>query len=84
MWNIKLGTISFSIRINKKENRIMFKTKTRYYLEVLTPETMMLLENTKSKITKDSNGKRAPYLKITEVPLIHCNPVNNSYRLGCF
>ena len=31
----------------------MFKIKTGYYLEFLTPETMKLLGNTKSKITKD-------------------------------
>ena len=35
-------TINPSIRIyvNKIENRIMFKIKTGYYFEVLTPETM--------------------------------------------
>ena len=34
------------------ENRITFKIKTGYYLEFLTPETMKLLESTKSKTTK--------------------------------
>ena len=35
-------TINPSIRIyvNKIDNRIMFKIKTGYYFEVLTPETM--------------------------------------------
>ena len=35
-------TINPSVRIyvNKIENRIMFKIKTGYYIEVLTPETM--------------------------------------------
>ena len=37
------------------ENRITFKIKTGYYLELLTPETMKLLGSTKSKITKDRN-----------------------------
>ena len=37
------------INVNKVENGIMFKIKTGYYLEVLTPETMKLLESTKSK-----------------------------------
>ena len=48
-------TINPSIRmyINKTENRITFKIKSAYYLELLTPETMKLLGNTKSKITKD-------------------------------
>ena len=41
---------------------------------------MKLLGKTKSKITKDKNGEKVPYLKITEVALIHCNVVNNSYQ----
>ena len=68
------------IYINKIENRITFKIKTGYYLELLTPETMKLLGSTKSKITKDENGENVPYLEITEVILIHCNVVNNSYQ----
>ena len=31
-------------------------------------------------ITKDENGENVPYLEITEVVLIHCNVVNNSYQ----
>ena len=41
---------------------------------------MKLLGSTKSKITKDKNGENVPYLEITEVVLIHCNVVNNSYQ----
>ena len=40
---------------------------------------MKLLGSTKSKITKDKYGENVPCLKITEVLLIHCNVVNNSY-----
>ena len=47
---------SIRICVNKIENRITFKIKTEYYLELLTPETMKLLGSTKSKITKDENG----------------------------
>ena len=36
------------IYINKIENRVTFKIKTGYYLELLTPETMKLLGSTKS------------------------------------
>ena len=36
----------------KIENRIRFKIKTGYYLELLTPESMKLLGSTKSKIKK--------------------------------
>ena len=62
------------IYVNKIENRITFKIKTGYYLELLTPETMKLLGSTKSKITKDENGENVPYLEIL------CNVVNNSYQ----
>ena len=76
------NTVNPSIRIyiNETENRVTFKIKTRYYLELLTPEIMKLLGNTKSKITKDENGENVPYLDITEVVLIDCNVVNNSYQ----
>ena len=41
--------------VNEIENRIIFRFKMGYYLKLLTPETMKLLESTKSKITKDEN-----------------------------
>ena len=43
------------------------------------PETIKLLGSTKSKISKDKSGKNVPRLEITEIVLIHCNIVNNSY-----
>ena len=61
------------------ENRITFKIKTGYYLELLSPETVKLLGTTKNKIGKDKNGENVPYLEINEVVLIPCNAVNNSY-----
>ena len=68
------------IYVNKIENRITFKIKNRYYLELLTPETMKLLGSTVSKITKDKNYKNVPRLEIVEVVLVHCNLVNNDYQ----
>ena len=75
-------TVNPSIRIyiNKIENRITFKIKTRYYLKLLTPGAMKLLGSSKSKITKDEKGENMPYLKITEVALMHCNVANNNYQ----
>ena len=58
---------SVKIYVNKIENRITFKIKNGYSLELLTPETMKLLGSTENKITKDKNGENAPHLKITEV-----------------
>ena len=50
------------IYVNKSKSRITFKTKTGYYLELLTPQTMKLLGSTKNKLTKDRNGENVPYL----------------------
>ena len=58
----------------------MFKIKDGYSLELLTPETIELLENTKNKIPKDKNGENVPHIEVTEVVLVHCNIVNNDYR----
>ena len=52
------------------KNRIAFKIKTGYYLDLLTPETIKLLGSTKSKI-KDENGENVYHLEITEVVSIH-------------
>ena len=71
---------SIMICVNKIENRITLKIKTGYYLEILMPETMKLLGNTKSMIIKDENGENLPHLEMTEVVLIHCNIVNSNYQ----
>ena len=65
---------------NKIENRITFKIKTGYHLEILIRETMKLLGSTKSKITKDEIGENVPHLEITEIMLVNCNIVNNDYQ----
>ena len=71
---------SIRIYVNKIENRIKFKIKNGYYLELLTLESMKLLGNTESKITKAKNGKNVPHLEIAELVLVHCNLVNNDYQ----
>ena len=48
---------------NKIKNRIVFKIKTGYKLELLTPETMKLLGNTKKVVDKNKNGENVPKLK---------------------
>ena len=55
---------------NRTENKIMFKIKTGHYLEL----------STQDKITKDKNAENVTYLEMTEVLLIHCNAVKNSYQ----
>ena len=68
------------IYVNTLENRITFKKKTGYHLELLTPETMKLLGSIKSKITKDKHDENVPHFEITKVVLVHCNIVNNNYQ----
>ena len=72
--------LSLQIYVNKIENRVTFKIKGGYSLELLTSETMKLLGSTENKITKDKNGENVPHLEITEVVLVHCNIVNNDYQ----
>ena len=68
------------IYVNKFENRITFKTKDGYSLELVTPETMKLLGCTRNKITEDKTGENVSHLEITEVALVHYNMVNNDYQ----
>ena len=71
---------SIQIYVNKIENRITFKIKNGYSLQLLTKETMKLLGSTKNKITKDKNNENVPHLEMTEVVLVRCNIVNNDYQ----
>ena len=51
---------------NKIKNRIVFKIKTDYKLELLTPETMRLLRNTKKDVDKDKNSEKVRKLESAE------------------
>ena len=62
---------------NKIKNKIVFKIKTRYKLELLTPESMKLLGSTKKDVDQDKDGD-VPKLESVEVVLVHCNLVNNN------
>ena len=59
------------IYVNKIENRVKFKIKTRYYLQLLTPETMELVGSTKSKLKKNENDENVPHSEITKLVSIH-------------
>ena len=60
---------------NKIKNRIVFKIKNGYKLELLTPETMKLLGSTQKHIDSDKNSENLPKLESVEVILVHCNLV---------
>ena len=65
---------------NKIKNRIVFKIKTGYKLEILSPETMKLLGSAKKDIDTDQGGEDVPKLESVDVILVHCNLVSNSYQ----
>ena len=71
---------SIKIYPNKIKNRIAFKIKNGYKLELLTSETMKLLESTKKVVDKDKNGENVPNLEPAEVVLVHCNLVKHDYQ----
>ena len=62
---------------NKIKNRIVFKIKTGYKLELLTLETMKLLGSTKKDVGKDKDGEIVPKLESVKVVLVHYNLVKN-------
>ena len=68
------------IYANTINNRIVFKIKSGYKLELLSKETMKLLGSTKDIIDTDKNSENVPKLENVEVVLVHCNLVNNSYQ----
>ena len=65
---------------NKIKNRIVFKIKTGYKLELLSPETMKLSGSTKKDVHQDKDGEYVVKLESAEVVLVHCNLVNNNYQ----
>ena len=71
---------SIQIYPNKIKNRIVFKIKTGYKLELLTSETMKLLGSTKKIVDKNKNGENVPKLESVEVVLVHCNLAKNDYQ----
>ena len=73
-------TVPILIYANTINNRIVFKIKSGYKLELLSNETMKLLGSTKNIIDSDKNSENVPRLENFEVVFVHCNLVNNSYQ----
>ena len=73
-------TAPILIFANTINNRIVFKIKTGYKLELLSKETIKLLGSAKDIIDSHENSENVPRLENVEVVLVHCNLVNNSYQ----
>ena len=68
------------IYANEINNRIVFKIKSGYKLELLSKEAMKLLGSSTDTIDGDKNSKLVPKLESVDLALVHCNLVNNSYQ----
>ena len=61
---IKKHESSHANLANETKNRIVFKIKTGYKLELLSPETMKLLGTIKKDFDKDKDGEDIPKLEL--------------------
>ena len=68
------------VYMNKIKNRIVFKIKAGYKLELLSEEAIQLLGSSKKVIGKNEYSYIVPRLEAVEVVLVHCNLVYNSYQ----
>ena len=74
------NTAPILIYANKITNRVVFKIKTGYRLELLSKEIMKLLGSTSDNVDSDKNSENVARIENVEVVLVHCNLVNNSYQ----
>ena len=76
--NETLRTISpNNVYINRINNRLVFKIKDRYKLELQMRETVGLFGSTKELIDKIKNEEKVQSL---EVVFVQCNLVDNQYQ----
>ena len=68
------------VYVNEINNRIVFKIKSGYKLELLSKESMRLLGSSTDSIDGDKNSELVPKLESVDLVLVHCNLVNNSYQ----
>ena len=68
------------IYVNEINNRIAFRIKSGYKLELLSKETARLLGSSTNTIDGDKNSELVSKLESVDLVLVHCNLVNNSYQ----
>ena len=71
---------SIHVYINRINNRLVFKIKDGYKLELQTRETMKSFDSTKKLIETTKNWEKVPSLEVVEVVLVQCNLVNNQFQ----
>ena len=73
------------VSIKRINDRLVFKIKNRYKLELKTPETMKLFGSLKKLIDKIKNEENVPSqtyqrIEVVEVVLVQCSFVDNEYQ----
>ena len=77
----KITTIlPIHVYIKRTNDRLVFKIKERYKLELQKPETMKLFGSRKKLIDKTENGEKVPSLEVVEVVLVQCNLVDYQFQ----
>ena len=66
--------------INGNNNRLVFKIKNWYKLELQTPETMKLFGSREKLIGKTKNGEKVPSLEVFKIFLVQCKLLDNQYQ----
>ena len=66
--------------ISRTNNRLVFKIKDGYKLELQTPETMKFFGSTKKLKGKTNNVLSVPSLEVVRVFLVQCKLVDNQYQ----
>ena len=68
------------IYVNEINNRIVFKIKSGYKLELLLKKTIKLLGSSADTIDGEKNSELVPKLESVDLGLVYCHVVNNSYQ----
>ena len=68
------------IYVKRIKNRIVFKIKMGYKVELLTSEKMRLWGSAKKGVHKDQDRENVRKLESVEVVLVHCNLAKNDYQ----
>ena len=79
MWNLT-AVPPIYVNINRINNRLVFKVKDGYKLELQMSETIKLFGSTQKLIDKTKNEEKVPSLKVVEVVLVQCYLVDNQYQ----
>ena len=68
------------VYVNEINNRIVFKIKSGYKLELLSKETIRLLGSSTDTMDGDKNSELVAKIESVDLVLVRCNVVNNSYQ----